>query len=269
MPVNFTIDYYKAEEKFLNAKTDEERIIYLEEMIRVCPKHKGAENLLSQLHAKLARLKKDVEKKSERKGARSEGIRKEGYAQICLIGKPNVGKSTILKKITNADPDIDEYPYTTVRPEIAMMNYKGINLQVIEIPSTFRPEYMSISRTADLIAIIYRNDKDLKFIEDLLNSKYIRTKRIQIKYDEDAKEIKEKIWKALDMIIVYTKDSKSVSPMALKRGLTVKDFAIRIHKDFVNNFAYARLWRRGKEKQVGLNYVLDDGDIVEIHTKLK
>jgi len=269
MPVNFTIEYYKAEEKFLNAKTTEEKIIYLEEMIRVCPKHKGAENILSLLHTKLAKLKKELEKKSEKKGAKKEGLRKEGSAQICLIGKVNVGKSTILKEITNATPDIDRYPYTTVKPEIGMMDYNGIKLQIVEIPSTFRPEYMSISRTTDLIVIVYKNEKDLKFMKEFLDSKYIRTKRIEIKYNENPRKIKEKIWRALDLIIVYTKDSNSVSPMALKRGSNIKDFAIRIHKDFVENFAYARLWRDKKEKQVGLNYILKDGDVIEIHTKLK
>ncbi len=266
MPVNFTTDYYKAEQKFLNAKTPEEKIIYLEEMIRVCPKHKGAENLLAQLHAKLARLKKEVERK-ERKGGKKEGLRKEGEAQVCLVGEANVGKSTLLKKITSAEPEIDEYPYTTVRPEVGMMDYKGVKIQIVEIPSTFRPEYMSITRTTDLVVVVHRGSPEK--VEELLDSRYIRTKRIRINPEEDAEKIKEKIWNALDLIIAYTKDGKSLSPMALKKGSTVKDFAKRIHKDFVENFWYARLWRGGKEKQVGLNYVLEDGDIVEIKTKMK
>ncbi len=267
MPVNFTAEYFKAEQKFLNARTTEEKIVYLEEMIRVCPKHKGAENLLAQLHAKLAKLKREVERASKKSGGKKEGIRKEGDAQVCLVGYVNVGKSSVLKKITNADPEIDEYPYTTVRPEIGMMDYKGVKIQIIEIPSTFRPEYMAIARTADLVAVVYNGSH--KHIDSVLDSMYIRTKRVYITPDDSTQEIKEKIWNSLGLIIVYTKDGKDTSPMALRKGSTVRDFTLHIHKDFVEHFWYARLWRKGKEKQVGLNYVLDDGDVVEVKTKMK
>ncbi len=55
--------FYKAAEvKFLQAITDEERIIALEEMIRECPKHKSSENMLANLKT---RLKKFVEKQEE------------------------------------------------------------------------------------------------------------------------------------------------------------------------------------------------------------
>ncbi len=266
MPVNFTAEYFKAEQKFLNAKTTEEKIIYLEEMIRVCPKHKGAENLLAQLHAKLAKLKREVEKKSI-KQRKTEGIRKEGDAQVCIIGEVNSGKSTLLKKLTNANPEIDEYPYTTVRPEIGMMDYKGVKIQMIEIPSTFRPEYMSISRTADLIIVVKRGNYES--VEKMLDSIYIRTKRIVVDPDDSVQKIKDSIWEALGLMIVYTKNGKDVSPMALKKNSTVRDFTKRIHKDFLENFWYARLWRNKKEKQVGLNYTLKNGDIVEIKTKMK
>jgi len=48
----------------------------------------------------------------------------------------------------------------------------------------------------------------------------------------------------------------------------VLDFASQIHKDFVQNLKFARLW--GKEKYDGQmvqrDYVLRDGDIIELHT---
>ncbi len=267
MPVNFTAEYLKAEQKFLNAKTTEEKIVYLEEMIRVCPKHKGAENLLAQLHAKLAKLKREVERASKKNGGKREGIRKEGDAQVCLVGDVNVGKSSILKKITNADPEIDEYPYTTVQPEIGMMDYNGVKIQIVEIPSTFRPEYMAIARTADLVAVVYNGSH--KHIDSVLDSMYIRTKRVHINVNDNVERIKNKIWKSLNLIIVYTKNGKDTSPMALKKGSIVRDFTLHIHKDFVKNFWYARLWRGSKEKQVGLNYILKDRDVVEVKTKMK
>jgi len=37
------------------------------------------------------------------------------------------------------------------------------------------------------------------------------------------------------------------------------------HKDFIKNFRFARIHRRGRIIQAGLNYVLEDGDAVELH----
>jgi ribosome-interacting GTPase 1 len=78
--------------------------------------------------------------------------------------------------------------------------------------------------------------------------------------------MKEQIWEALDMIIVYTKErSQSNTPMALPRGSTIRDFAQHIHKDFIRNFRFARVWRRGREIKAGLAYRLENKDVVELY----
>ena len=39
-------------------------------------------------------------------------------ADIGIIGLPNVGKSSFLKSITNANPKIGDYPFTTLHPNL-------------------------------------------------------------------------------------------------------------------------------------------------------
>lgn len=89
----------------------------------------------------------------------------------------------------------------------------------------------------------------------------------------DRKELSEKILKTLDLIRIYTKepgaDTYSTKPFIIRRGATVGDLAKRIHSYLYEHFKYARVWKKEQYpnmvKKVGINYQLQDGDIVEIH----
>jgi ribosome-interacting GTPase 1 len=84
----------------------------------------------------------------------------------------------------------------------------------------------------------------------------------------------EMLFKSLDVIRVYTKEPgmkrHSPKPFTLKRGATLQDLAKSIHGEFVENFAFARVWAERlvfSPQKVGLSFVLEDGDIVEIHAR--
>jgi len=269
MPVNAPAEYFAAEAKFQSAKSKEEKIIAMEEMIRLMPRHHGSETALAQLKQKLSKLKKDGA--SKKKGGSRKGVQKEGEAQVCILGFANCGKSTLLKSLTGASPEISGYAYTTTKPEIGMMDYMGVKIQMVEIPATFRPEDLSICRSAELVLMLAKNKNELKELENMLKSNFIRTKTVYVNpFTDPVSDIKEKIWKSLGMIVAFTRKTENGrrhdSPMALQKNPTVEDFAKRIHKDFVKNFRFARLWRNGSMKQVGLSYRLEHGDIVEIKT---
>ena len=56
-------------------------------------------------------------------------------ADVGLIGFPNVGKSTILSMVSEAQPKIADYHFTTLSPNLGVVNLKGINPFVIaDIP---------------------------------------------------------------------------------------------------------------------------------------
>jgi len=82
------------------------------------------------------------------------------------------------------------------------------------------------------------------------------------------------IFKALEIIRVYTKEpndrAPSNKPFILKRGSSVGDLAKQIHSDFIERFAYARVWGTRlpfSPQKVGSSFALDDKDVVELHTK--
>jgi hypothetical protein len=83
------------------------------------------------------------------------------------------------------------------------------------------------------------------------------------------------LFEILGIIRIYTKEPgmkvHSDHPFALRHGATVNDLAKNIHKEFVSNFLFAMVWAkrlRFSPKKVGLNFVLEDSDIVEIHTRI-
>jgi len=274
MPVNASIEYYKAEEKFTSAKTREDKIACLEEMIRLLPKHKSSETVHAQLRKKLAKLKEEKPKKS---GQRPKWIvKKEGAGQVCLIGVTNSGKSTLLKELTGVDADIASYEYTTTKPEFGMMRYEDVWEQIVEIPSTFEPEVMSIVHNSDLILILLDVNQGLekqrREIDDILARRMIKTKKsyVMTKQEINIEKLKRQIWDNLGKIRVYTKTPGKKAedkPIIFKSKAKVKDVVQEVHKSFLKHFRYAKIWGKSVKfngATVGLKHALADKDIVEI-----
>ena len=136
MPTNVTPEYKEAEEAYRKAREPKERLDCLRELLRTIPKHKGTEHLQADIKTRIKQL--TVELAGPKKGGRRKGpshvVRPEGAAQLCLVGPPNAGKSSLQVRLTGSHSNIGPYPYTTHLPVPGMLPYEDIHFQLVDLP---------------------------------------------------------------------------------------------------------------------------------------
>jgi len=55
-------------------------------------------------------------------------------ARVGIIGLPNAGKSTLLSRLTNATPEVGDYPFTTLTPSLGVMPEGDRTIVIADIP---------------------------------------------------------------------------------------------------------------------------------------
>jgi len=173
MPTNVSVEYIKAQGKYDNANTSQDKLLALQEMSATVPKHKGTEKLRKEISRKIAKLKMDMEKQKAVATKRGSGptlnIRKEGAGQIVIIGLPNSGKSTLINSLTGISAEVASYPFTTKKPQVGMMNFKGSLVQLVEVPAIVEgsaegralgTQLLSLVRNADGVILTVESDID-------------------------------------------------------------------------------------------------------------
>ncbi|MEM0313203.1 MAG: GTPase, partial [Candidatus Bathyarchaeia archaeon] len=300
-----------------------------------------------------------------------------------------VGKSSLLRALTNAKVEVSQTPYTTMEPVPGMLSYEDIQLQLVEAPAVIEGasegkawglQTLALARNADGLilmvdleqdpikqlslllgelqrarilvskprayveiekkhmgeglriivlghllgctfkevegllksygvtnalvkiygeatldevedaifgtitykpAIIVANKIDLKGAEQNLRllenyvERNLKVVAVSCEHGHGVEGVGEALFKALELIRVYTKDPRerepSKKPFILKRGSTVQDLARNIHSDFIEGFLYAnKIWSKRfsfSPQKVGAAFILEDGDIVEIHAR--
>ena len=147
MPINAGPEYFLAEKKYLEARTREEKIEALKEMIRTIPKHKGTERLQKEIKEKIRKIKYKQEKEQKQKKGKGHDIsvKKEGAAQVVIIGYPNSGKSKLLSDLSGSEVKVAAYEYTTKEPVVRMIAFENIQFQGVEIPAIYPDFYERVT----------------------------------------------------------------------------------------------------------------------------
>jgi uncharacterized protein len=233
----------------------------------------------------------------------SISVRREGAAQIALVGPPNAGKSSLLQALSNVRIKTGDYPFTTTRPVPALTRIGGVLVQLVEIPGLIegaaagrgggRP-LLGVLRGADAILFCHDAGADAGELESVMRevaaagierpAAIVATKRdeaegtelaaafpdlpvVEVSVLDDASldRLRETIWQLTGLIRVYLRDGHD--PVALAPHATVADVADSIHHELGARCTGARVWgpsARFDGQRVGRAHVLADGDTVEI-----
>ncbi len=327
MPANLPPEYLEAEKRYRAAKNPTEKLACLEDMLTLLPKHKGTDKLRADLRKRLSKVKASSQaKKTAGKRESAFQIDKEGAGQVVVVGPANVGKSALVARLTNANPEVADFPLTTWKPTPGMMPVENIQIQLVDTPPLNRdyvePELLDLIRRSDLVLLVVDLQTDpvqqLEETFSILQENRIIPNHLQYRYkegrlsrfipflvlankndDENTDEnleifrelvnndwpmisvstttgrnlelLKSTLVDMLQIIRVYSKapgkEPDLTSPFVLKRGSTVEDFAGKVHKDFVDKLKIVKVWGEGvfDGQMVQRDYVLQDGDVVELH----
>ena len=158
MPANLTPEYEKAELRYRQATSDEERLTLLQEMLSTIPKHKGTEKMQADLKRRMSQLRHGEQKEAHAKGPDPFHIPRSGAGQVVLIGPPNTGKSSLLAATTHAAVKVADYPFTTVVPQPGMWLQDDVQIELVDTPP-FTEDHvptglMGTIRNADVVCVV-------------------------------------------------------------------------------------------------------------------
>jgi ribosome-interacting GTPase 1 len=282
MPANLPPDYFEAEKRYRAAKTPADKISCLEEMLTIMPKHKGTDKLRADLRRRISKLKTASQtKKSLGKRDSAFRIDKEGAGQVVVVGPANVGKSALVATLTNASPEVANFPLTTWKPTPGMMPVENIQIQLVDTPPLNRdyvePELLDLIRRSDLILLVVDLQTDpMQQLEDtvtLLEENRIVPRHLQDRYTE------VRILRSVPFLVLANKndDESTDENLEIFRELLEDDWPLIsastktgrnleiLKETLVERLKIIRVYSKapGKEADLTAPFVLRKGSTVE------
>ena len=229
----------------------------------------------------------------------SIAVRREGAAQIALVGPPNAGKSSLLQALSAIQIRTGDYAFTTTRPVAATTRLGGVLVQLVEIPGLIEGAagdrgggraLLGVLRNADAILWCHACDRPVEELETIraevaaagidLPGLIAATKcdeapppthpdlpvvPVSVLDDASLDRLRDELWALTGLVRINLRDGND--PVALRPPASVLDVADTIHHELRTRCTGARVWgpsARFPGQQVGPEHELLDGDTVEV-----
>jgi len=111
-------------------------------------------------------------------------LRLKMIAEVGIIGLPNAGKSTLLSVISNARPKIADYAFTTLVPNLGIVDFKGKRFMAADIPGLIEGAHRGkglgidflkhIERTKVIVHVLDATSSDVKRDFNTINAELKR-----------------------------------------------------------------------------------------------
>ena len=178
----------------------------------------------------------------------SIAVRREGAAQIALVGPPNAGKSSLLQALSAIQIRTGDYAFTTTRPVAATTRLGGVLVQLVEIPGLIEGAaedrgggraLLGVLRNADAILWCHGCDRPAQELETIRSEvasagielpellaatkcdeaptpthPELRVVPVSVLDDESLDRLREELWGLTGLIRVYLRDGGD--PIALR-----------------------------------------------------
>jgi small GTP-binding protein len=231
----------------------------------------------------------------------SIAVRREGAAQVMLVGPPNAGKSSLLQALSSIQIKTGDYAFTTTRPVPALTRIHDVLVQLVEIPGLIAGAHedrgggkalLGVLRSADAVVLCHdaARPEGLDVIRAELAAAGIEKPTlvvatkvdeaepppgslgVSVLDDESLERLRDAIWTLTGLIRVFVRrpGHGDVEAVPLHPPSTVADVARSIHHELERDCRGARVWgpsARFEGQRVGRTHELVDGDIVEVVTR--
>lgn len=137
-------------------------------------------------------------------------LRLKMIAEVGLIGFPNAGKSTLLSVISNARPKIADYAFTTLIPNLGIVDFDGKRFLTADIPGLIEGAHLGKGLGIDFLKHVERTKLLLHLIDATLEEPKNQFKIINSELKKYSKDLAKK-----PQIVIFTKID-AVTPEKLK-----------------------------------------------------
>ena len=233
----------------------------------------------------------------------SLAVRREGVAQIALVGPPNAGKSSLLQALSSIQIKTGDYAFTTTRPVPSVTFIHDCHVQLVEIPGLIEgaaddrgggKALLGVLRGADamvlchaatmplgelatiraeleaagiekraLIAVTKLDEADESRVDEIARAAGLPAIGVSVLDDDSLDRLRELLWELTGLIRIWLRGEAQ----ALLPGATVVDAARAVHHELADACVGARITgpsAKFDDQRVGRDHVLADGDVVEI-----